>query len=313
MQESTFRCYVEIPLYVMSLVSVSVLSCTTLIQQKLLNPSPNAPYCLPNSYPDGCNLEDNPECRGETQGGSFWTMYLITLAFASFTMLLTMSLVVHSFCRNERRLLKLVKKNDQTQDEDEDEKIINLNIAQKQTGIITRQALMYVVAFVMSWIFGFLEYLGTTGTANFTDEGLKLLHILRMIFTPSQGTFNLMIFLYQKVHVLRSSCDEDMPLMKAIGIIVFRPQDMAEAMPISNLNAGIDEYFHTSSKTQQGQLARGAVFYDDILDPIPVQDGDILSDVLSFERDETSFSYGLSVEKSEAREHYKGLIIPRYL
>ena len=195
MQESTFRCYVEIPLYVMSLVSVSVLSCTTLIQQKLLNPSPTAPYCVPNSYPDGCNLEDNPECRGETQGGSFWTMYLITLAFASFTMLLTMSLVVHSFCRNERRLLKLVKKNDQTQDEDEDEKIINLNIAQKQTGIITRQALMYVVAFVMSWIFGFLEYLGQGGTANFTDEGLKLLHILRMIFKPSHCTFNLMIFL----------------------------------------------------------------------------------------------------------------------
>ena len=49
-----------------------------------------------------------------------------------------------------------------------------------------------------------------------------------------------MIFLYQKVYVLHG-CDEDMPLVKAIGIIVLRPQDMAEAKPISNLNAGIDE------------------------------------------------------------------------
>jgi len=310
MQESTFRRYVEIPLYITALALVSGLSCATLIEQKLLNPSPTAPYCVPNSYPDGCNLDDNPECRGVTQGESFWTMYLITLAFASFTMLLTMSLVIHSFCRNERRLLKLVK-NDQTQDEDEDEKLINLNIAQKQTGIITRQALMYVVAFVMSWIFGFLEYMGQGGAIHFTDDVSKWLHILRMLFTPLQGFFNLMIFLYQKVYVLRSSCDEDMdmPLVKAIGIIVLRPQDMAEAKPISNLNAGIDEYFHTSSKAQE--LARG-VLYDEIEDPKSVQDAEILANiVLSGNED---LSNGLSVEKDEAhREYYKGLIIPRYL
>jgi len=129
-----------------------------------------------------------------------------------------------------------------------------------------------------------------------------------------------MIFLYQKVYVLHG-CDEDMPLVKAIGIIVLRPQDMAEAKPISNLNAGIDEYFHTSSKAQ---LARG-VLYDEIEDPKSVQDGEILANIvlsgngdlsygLSVEKDETSFSYGLSVEKDEApREYYKGLIIPRYL
>jgi len=63
MQESKFRCYVEIPLYITTLALVFGLSSETFIEQKLLNPSPTAPYCMPDSYPVGCSLDDNPECR----------------------------------------------------------------------------------------------------------------------------------------------------------------------------------------------------------------------------------------------------------
>jgi len=199
-----------------------------------------------------------------------------------------MSLIVHSFCRNERRLLNILR--DEIQDEDE--KLVDLKHAQEQTGIITRQAVMYIVAFVMSWIFGFLEYLWQEGAVNFS------VHTLFMLFQPSQGFFNLIIFLYHKVYVLRSR-EEDMTLAKAIGIIVFRPKDMAEAKPISNLNAGIDEYFHTAST----QIARE---YDEIEDPPSVLDGDILSRT-DFSGNEDLPS-GLS--NATRSEYYKGVIVP---
>ena len=306
MQESTFRCYVEIPLYITALALVFGLSCAILIEQELLNPSPTDPFCVPNNYPVGCSVDDNPECRGGGGQDSYWAMYLGTMAAASFTLLLTMSLIVHSFCRNERRLLKLVK-NDQIQDEDEDENLIDLKIAQEQTGIITRQALMYVAAFVMSWIFRFLEYLWQEGAVDFTDQGLKWLFILRMLFQPSQGFFNLMIFLYHKVYVLRTSCDEDVSLVKAIGIIVVCPEDMAEAKPISNLNAGIDEYFHTASVNIPGPkfsiTNSRHLLYDEIEDSPSVRHGDILERIdLS---DDGNLSDGLPFDKDESQIYYK--------
>jgi len=298
MQESKFRCYVEIPLYITTLAIVIGVSSETFIEQKLLNPSPTAPYCIPNSYPVGCSLDDNPECRGGVDQGSFWALYLCIMGAAFFILLLTMSLIIHSFCRNERRLLKHVKDG---QIQDEDEKLVDLKHAQEQTGIITRQTVMYIVAFVMSWIFGFLEYLWQEGALNFTDQGLKWLHTLRMLFQPSQGFFNVIIFLYHKVYVLRTSRDEDMTLAKAIGIILFRPKDMAEAKPISNLNASIDEYFHTAST----QIARE---YDEIEDPPSVLDADILSRT-DFSGSEDLPS-GLPNASNAPSEYYKGVIVP---
>ena len=305
MQESKFKCYVEIPLYITALALVFGLSCATLIKQELLNPSPTDPFCVSFNYPVGCSVDDNPECRGGGGQDSYWAMYLGTMAAGSFTLLFTMSLIIHSFCRNERRLLKLVK-NDQIQDEDEDENLIALKIAQEQTGIITRQALMYVAAFVVSWIFRFLEYLWQEGAVDFTDQGLKWLFTLRMLFQPSQGFFNLMIFLYHKVYVLRTSCDEDVSLVKAIGIIVVCPEDTAEANPISNLNAGIDEYFHTASVNISGPkfliTNSRQLLYDEIEDPPSVQHGDILARIdLS---DDGNLSDGFSVDKDESQMVY---------
>jgi len=177
---------------------------------------------------------------------------------------------------------------------------------------------MYVVAFVLSWIFRFLEYLSQEGVVVYSDQGLKWLHTLRALLQPLQGFFNLMIFLYHKVYVLRTSCDEDVSLAKAIGIIVLRPEDMAEAMPISNLNAGIDEYFHTAPINPTGAMSllgsrhhgdevSGDLLYDEIEDPPSVRHEDIIARTHVSGHDD--LSCGLSVKKNEAqRIYYKNSI-----
>jgi len=113
MKEKTFRNYLEIPLYIATLaVSIGV-PCAALLNQEVINPGPDDPYCVPNSYPAGCTKEDNPSCRGGEGRGSFLSIYVsalaLTLTIATFTLLVTMALIIHSFCRNERKLRKAVK------------------------------------------------------------------------------------------------------------------------------------------------------------------------------------------------------------
>jgi hypothetical protein len=91
MPEKTFRNYLEIPLYTTTLALSIGVSCGTLLNREVLNPSPTDPFCVPNSYPAGCTTEDNPNCRGGGGRGAFTPGYLATLSIATFTLLVTMT------------------------------------------------------------------------------------------------------------------------------------------------------------------------------------------------------------------------------
>ena len=239
MPEITFRCYLEIPLYIVTLLMSIGVPCARLINKQLLNPSPTDPYCVPNSYPAGCTIEDNPDCRGGGGGrDEFLTGYLATLSIATFTLLATMTLIIHSFYRNERKLRKAVK---DKQIQEDDEGFQALLYAQKTSGIITRQALLYIAAFLIAWIFGFFEFLWQAEVIELTDQGARTLSTLRVMLQPLQGFFNLMIFVYHKVHTLRNA-DESLTLSEAFAKIFLFAGDMEDQAVFSNLNMVVDDY-----------------------------------------------------------------------
>ena len=216
MTEKTFRCYLEIPLFIVSLAIFITLPSIALINQEL-NPDPTDPYCVPITYPVDCTKADNPECRGE---GGRDTWYPATIAVGSlsfFTLMITMALVVHSFYRNERKLRKAVRDN---HIKEGDEAYADLQYAQWSSGIITRQALMYIAAFFITWIFGLVQI-------SFFTEPNDTLFVLRMIFQPLQGFFNLIIFAYHKVYIVLLS-DEDVSFAEAVGIVFLHPDKMKE-------------------------------------------------------------------------------------
>jgi len=110
------------------------------------------------------------------------------------------------------------------------------------SGIVTRQALLYIAAFLITWIFGVLGVLNNqTDAMELTDQGVKNMSILRMIFQHLQGLFNLMIFVYHKVHTLRTA-DESLSVSEAIAKVFFFAGQMEDKAVISNLNMVVDDY-----------------------------------------------------------------------
>jgi len=245
MVEMTFRCYLEIPLYTAALVLTIGTTCGTLLNQEIVNPSPTDPYCVPNSYPADCTKEDNPDCRGGEGRGAFYSLFFTSISIATFTLFVTMTLIIHKFYRNERKLRKAVKDEQIQEDDDYFEALL---YAQKASGIITRQALLYIAAFVITWIFGIFELLWLMEVIKLTDRCGRTLSILRVIFHPLQGLFNLMIFVYHKVHTLRTrNVDENLTVSEAFAEIFLCPSEMEYQAVFSNLNMAVDNYIDSLS------------------------------------------------------------------
>ena len=253
MPERAFRNYLETPLYIATLALSIVGPCLALLNQEILNPSPNDPYCIPNSYPDDCTKEENPDCRGGGGRGTYSPGFMATLAIATFTLLVTMTLIVHSFYRNERKLRKAVKDKQIQEDDEEFQALLN---AQQMSGIITRQALLYIAAFVLTWIFGFFEVVWYTDAIEVTDRGARTISILRIIFQPLQGLFNLMIFVYHKVHTHRNA-DESLTVSEAFAKIFLFPGQMEDQAMFSNLKMVVDDYIKILYFGKKNRITKG--------------------------------------------------------
>jgi len=253
MTEKTFRWYLEIPLFIVSLAISITLPSTAMLKQKLLNPSPSYPFCVPNVYPLGCTKADNPECRGGGENGALAPLFYCTITLGFFTLMITMALIVHSFYRNARSVRKALK---DKPSQEIDAKYEALQYAQESSGIITRQAIMYIAAFLITWVFGFVHFV-------LREDNKELLSVLRMIFQPLQGFFNLNIFTYHKVCMVRRS-DEDLTVGEAFGIVFLYPDEMEDPAQVHNLdfvfedNYGIGKYAPQNSAVEIGMEIDGS-------------------------------------------------------
>jgi len=118
MREQTFRCYLEFPLYALS-IAISLTLPTILSRDDLINPSPTDPFCIPNSYPLNCTKDESLECHGI--GGDcdkFVTSCILFIYLAFLTLVVTMSLILHSSFRDELRLVQQHTNRDNAMDDE---------------------------------------------------------------------------------------------------------------------------------------------------------------------------------------------------
>jgi hypothetical protein len=269
MREKIFRCYLEIPLFIVSLVMSITLPSIALLNQELLNPSPYYPVCVANSYPLDCTKADNPECRGGGGRGALSPLFYCTITIFFFTLIISMALIVHSFYRNARSLQKALK---DKPSQEVDGKYEALKRAQETSSIIGRQALMYIAAFLITWIFGFAKVLCVV-TGN---DNTELLSALTMIFQPLQGFFNLIIFVYHKVQTLRRA-DDDLTVAEALEIVFLFPSRMEDRATVSNLNMVIDQFVVDQQLIFENKRTAAMNVYDrrvDLEDSVVVGRGD---------------------------------------
>jgi len=245
MQEKTFRKYLEIPLYIVSLMK-NISMPSLMIKQELLNPSPAAPICVTKTYPVDCTKADNPECRGEGGVDVFNGLVFFTTSVGFAILLITMILIVHSFYRNERKLRKTMKDNEI---QEGDEAYLELQNVQEVSSLITRQALLYVAAFLIPYLFPVLNFV------YFAEEPSDTILVLRSIFYPLQGFFNLFIFVYHKVQNLRRA-DEDLKFAEALGIVFLHPDEIATSiLQMDNLDVVLQDISRLGRDVPENNVA----------------------------------------------------------
>ena len=230
MEDEKFSKFIEPVLYTLSFSSTTSISILVWLQDGY-NPTPHDPYCGPREYPMKCTLETDPDCRGSAtiNGVNPIVIAFIVVVVAFVALIISMGLITTSYVGNERKIMRHLKTLDAPTDEEMTnsanglqynmfEEKLKLQHARASRKAITRQAILYLSAFLLTWTWFIVEVI----TRNH-----NIIAMLRFVLQPSQGLFNLMIFLYHKVDVAMKD-DEDLTLWEALQRVLRFPQETSE-------------------------------------------------------------------------------------
>lgn len=274
LKEEKFKWFVEAPFFLASLLS-SLLIPLVYFESEVINPTPNDTFCSIYTYPQGCNKDDNPSCRGDVVTRGKFTKAYVPIMFITFTTLIvTMILIVLSFHQNERglRLRTATGTTHFTSSVETDNKAsVNFNTsasaaeesktttgdhdsssmdvtmlrtfhrAQETKRIVTRQAIMYILAFFFSHGFTVLSYMDLR-LRNYSSY-TEWIAILRIIFQPLQGFFNMLIFLHHKVHSIRRDNPHE-SFVQALRTVFLTPKTVEDPIVSSIEIVMMDDYLH---------------------------------------------------------------------
>jgi len=253
MDDAKFKRLIEPILYFSSIIASTVLPIFFLLKKNMLNPTPVDTFCGPRMYPDGCKIEDNPDCRGDIDSKK---LFVFGFNFCFWTglgvLVVTMCTIILTFVKRER----MTKKEFSTPKEvimesttsimctkkevlalgDDDKDILDykmheLEHARKTKVIIIMQSLMYFGAFLITWLVTGLMAL------NPLLEDLYWAQVLKIGFQPLQGFFNALIFFYHKLYAFRLFVDRDATATEVLWLFITNPKKVPTGRNmISNLD-----------------------------------------------------------------------------
>eukprot|EP01083_Nonionella_stella_P284761 969434_1 len=96
----------------------------------------------------------------------------------------------------------------------------------KHTRGALRLALMYIAAFLLTWIWPIVSMLFVH--FDMSESFWSVIDHCKLIFNPLQGFFNALIFIYNKVHILRES--DDLAFSAALKLVIEQPQRVPEML-----------------------------------------------------------------------------------
>ncbi len=254
--------------------------CLTPLTMGLYNPRPFEPYCYIGSYPWLCNVKglawkDDEEClRGDV---SFETesivilIIIVGLMIAFFLLVLSLVLVIMSVFQTEVTLRRIRKEQEKdamksagedTGNEIEEyfsdnEDSLSPNEGEEggdtstsgrnrhtrmidefqETRTVLLLALMYIGAFFISWFWTIITM--TVPPKDFTVWG-TVVDYCKLLFSPSQGAFNALIFIYNKIHMVRKS-NRGATFLQAFAIVVRRPSHIPEVI-LSSIDVVAEDF-----------------------------------------------------------------------
>lgn len=247
MKDETIKKYLE-PIFLLVATCLSLCMPIFFLVLDALNPTPVEPYCLvgeidKNFYCDDANAGAEYCVRGEkisVKQLDFFKWFVVFGVLAQLLVLLvSMVLIVHTFYVNDKVLKRVMYRRTgslrpaDTQN-NSDESFVrasnslrahtssmmridqqNLQTTRLMTKIVTQQASMYIIAFIITWVFVVVSF--------FQDN--RGIGTLKCLFQPLQGFFNLIIFLYHKVFDFRRmNPNSNLTIYEALKTVVLKPR-----------------------------------------------------------------------------------------
>lgn len=209
-------------------VAIGLLVVFTALAYDMLNPVPDWPLCYTGSaYPWNCLGNDEVECIAGnislTEYTVFISLFFGLMGFVFITVLISLILVVLSVFKTKKALNKI--QTDKASDG------LDETMEIEQTGIgnthsVLKVALMYIGAFILTYGWAVLSV--AIGSFNQLGAIRYFLDRAKLLFNPAQGFFNLLIFLYNKIHILRESRNGTLSFRQAFRIVIVNPSEVPD-------------------------------------------------------------------------------------
>ena len=231
----------------------------------LFNPRRHEPYCYIGSYPENCNSpESKVECIGkyvslETEF-LVQSVFMILLGFAFLLVVVSMILVVITAFKAELQQIETEAivfdlqhsvtgarfhadenssegLNDGTIEDGEKDNNLHSNANKKKkfnrTRTVVFVATMYIFAFLITWIWTLIsvsKFISKEDGLHLSQASWDLIGNMKLCFTPFQGVFNSLIFIYNKAEDLRNTSPEQISFYDAVRIVIIAPASIPEVI-----------------------------------------------------------------------------------
>ena len=186
-----------------------------LLIEDLFNPGPYESWCTVATYPDNCSfLEDNECIRGSISPGLHNLMrngFFLTCSFGALTIIACMCTILFGPWKNA---VYFPAPNVRGHVRD---CMTHLDSWRSMNKVLTRQALMYIGAFIFTYIFAVIGLLVRN----------DIIDALYCIFFPLQGFFNCLIFISHKIQNIKRS-DSSIDTFEALMIVLIHPSKLPE-------------------------------------------------------------------------------------
>ncbi len=281
MPEEKFKQYI-MPAMLTLYMTLTIVVSIYILRNGMINPTPFGNYCTFESYPFGCtealdyirnnNKEENGqedditspsslECiRGGHEGGRMATLMYNILGIAFVILLASIMLVVVTVLdvelsiRRRRRDLHDISSTVENDIRNPMQEQIE-DLKRARTAMI--QALMYISAVLLSWIFNVLLKKSSTTTPF---DSSNIVAPLKVFFRPLQGFFNAMIFVCQKIFTLRQS-NRTLNFRGAFKQVILSPhtvpQEIVSRIEIATEDIHVRDRYHEERVLVDGIVNTG--------------------------------------------------------
>ena len=253
--EQRFKRRIE-PIITFSAITLPVVATILVIFKKqLINPSPYESYCTIASYPFHCNDRSYPELeciRGVGGAKKARIVILAILASAFLVLLATMSMIIGIVFQAYKDSVRTVSKNSEKPNDSMtfsqgSEKVPAVPENRRNPAILSEesetqhpsrtntlhalrkeviiQASLYIGAFFLTWFWLAISYVKVPGRKTYIGDN-EFAQVMKAIFQPLQGFYNLMIFIYHKIYNVQKASEAD--FLDALKIVFTSPKAVPE-------------------------------------------------------------------------------------